>query len=254
LAAPPDLPRRLGAEFLGTFCLLFAGTGAVVVSQEYPGTIAPAGVAAAFGLVVAAIIFTIGHLSGAHINPAVTVGFALGRHFPWREVPAYIVVQCAGAIAGSATLLAVFGSGPDLGVTRPNDVDDLAAFGIELGLTAFLLVVVMAVATDTRAAGALAAVAVGATIAVEALVFGPVTGASMNPARSLGPALVSGELSALWIYLTAPVVGAAAGVGIYEWLRGSRAELDAPDVTAFSSPEEDEPSHAESSSRASGST
>jgi MIP family channel proteins len=253
VAAPPDLPRRLGAELLGTFCLLFAGTGAIVVAQEYPGTLAPAGVAAAFGLVVAAIIFAIGHLSGAHINPAVTLGFALGRHFPWREVPPYVAAQVIGAIAGSATLVAVFGSGPDLGVTRPSDVDDLAAAGIEVGLTAFLLVVVMAVATDTRAAGALAAVAVGATIAAEAMVFGPVTGASMNPARSLGPALVSGELGDLWIYLTAPLAGAAAGVGIYEWLRGSREPLAAPDIAAFSEREE-EPSHDESSSSASGST
>jgi MIP family channel proteins len=232
----PDLARRAIAEALGTYALLALGTGAIVVDQEHPGTIGPAGVAAAFGLAVAAIIFAIGHLSGAHINPAVTLAFASGRHFPWREVPVYMLAQLAGALAASASLVLVFGSGPDLGVTAPSGIGDLAAVAIEAALTGFLVVVVLAVATDTRAAGALAAVAVGATIALEALVFGPVTGASMNPARSIGPALVSGEVADLWIYLVGPIVGALVGVGIYEVIRGGRptlAEERVPDVEEY---------------------
>jgi aquaporin NIP len=185
---------------------------------------------------VVAIVFAIGHLSGAHINPAVTLAFALGRHFPWREVPQYVLAQLAGALAGSAAILWIFGSDSGLGVTAPIRVSDWAAVVIEAGLTAFLVVVILAVATDTRAAGALAAVAVGATIALEALVFGQVTGASMNPARSLGPAVVAADLGDLWIYILGPLVGSAIGVGIYEFLRGgppSGAREQAPDVEEF---------------------
>ena len=214
------------------------GTGAVAVAFDHPGTVGPAGVAVAFGLVVAAVIFAIGHLSGAHINPAVTLAFALGRHFPWREVPHYVIAQLAGALAGSAAILWIFGSGSGLGVTAPNGVTAWGAVGIEVGLTAFLVVVVLAVATDTRAAGALAAIAVGATVALEALVFGQVTGASMNPARSLGPAVVATDLGDLWIYILGPLVGSAVGVGIYELIRGGRPRPDeevVPDVEEFTS-------------------
>lgn len=214
------------------------GTGAFVVGQEYEGTIGPGGVAAAFGLTVAAVIFAVGHLSGAHINPAVTLAFALGRHFAWRDVPVYVVAQIAGALAASASLLALFGSGPDLGVTVPGDISSIAAVVVEVGLTAFLVCVILAVATDTRAAGSMAAVAVGATVGLEALVFGPVTGASMNPARSIGPAVVSGEVGELWIYLVGPLVGAAIGVLLYEYLRGAPPDAEdetVSDVEAFSS-------------------
>lgn len=212
------------------------GTGAVAVAFEHPGTLGPAGVAAAFGLAVVAIVFAIGHLSGAHINPAVTLAFALGRHFPWREVPHYVAAQLAGALLASAAILAIFGSGSGLGVTVPDGVTDWGAVAIEIGLTAFLVVVILAVATDTRAAGTLAALAVGATVGLEALVFGQVTGASMNPARSLGPAVVAGDLGELWIYILGPLVGSAIGVGIYEVLRGGPptvAEEQAPDVEEF---------------------
>lgn len=249
----PDIARRLVAEGVGTFTLMIGGTGAVVVAQLHPGTIGSPGIAAAFGLVVAGVIFAVGHLSGAHLNPAVTLGFALGRHFPWREVPLYMAVQIAGALAASASLLALFGSGPDLGVTRPSGVSDVSALVVEAGLTAFLLVVVMAVATDTRAAGALAALAVGITIALEALVFGPVTGASMNPARSIGPAVVSDELTGLWIYVIGPLVGGAVGVALYELLRGARPDTGPADAAAVTSsvPATSQPA---SSPSASGST
>ncbi len=220
MSARPDLGRRTAAEALGTFCLVFAGTGAIVVNRVAGDPLGHGGVAAAFGLVVAAMIFAVGHLSGAHLNPAVTLGFAAGRHFPLREVGPYVAAQVAGAVAASLSLRGLFGAEGGLGVTSPAYVSDGAALVLEAGLTAVLMVVILAVATDTRAAGVLAAVAVGGVIALEALVFGPITGASMNPARSIGPALASGEAGDLWIYLTGPVAGALVGVAVYEALRG----------------------------------
>jgi MIP family channel proteins len=228
---PPDLPRRVAAEALGTFCLVFAGTGAIVIDGVAGGPIGHGGVAAAFGLVVAAMIFAVGHLSGAHLNPAVTLAFAVGRHFPPREVGPYIAAQALGALTASLALRGLFGRDSGLGGTRPAHVTDLSAAVLEAGLTAVLVVVVLAVATDARAAGALAAVAVGGTVALMALVFGPVTGASMNPVRSLAPAVVGGEMTGLWIYLVGPAAGALIGVGVYEVLRGTRhLDSEPPDA------------------------
>jgi len=224
----PDLARRLAAETLGTFCLVFAGTGAVVVDGVTGGVIGHGGVAAAFGLVVAIMIFAVGHLSGAHLNPAVTAGFAAGRHFPLREMGPYWAAQAAGALLASLGLRALFGAGQGLGATHPDHVGQLGALVLEAGLTAVLMIVILAVATDTRAAGSLAALAVGGTIALEALVLGPITGASMNPARSLAPALVAGDWADLWLYLAGPIGGALVGVGIYEALRGKPHPANAP--------------------------
>jgi aquaporin NIP len=217
----PDLPRRLVAEGLGAFCLVAAGTGAVLVDGLTGGALGLGGVAAAFGLVVAVMVMALGHLSGAHLNPAVTIAFAAARHFPPREVGPYVAAQAAGAIAASLSLRGLFGSGAQLGVTAPAFVGDGAALAIEATLTAVLMMVILAVATDTRAAGQLAAVAIGATIALEALVMGPVTGASMNPARSLAPALAASEWGDLWIYLIGPTAGALAGAALYAFLRGA---------------------------------
>lgn len=225
---PPGLPRRLAAEAVGTFCLVGAGTGAVAVDDLTGGSLGVGGVAAAFGLVVAAMIMGLGHLSGAHMNPAVTIAAAAGRHFPPGEVAPYAVAQIAGALLASAALRVAFGPGVALGVTTPSFVTEPSALVIEAVLTAVLMVVILAVATDTRAVGQLAAVAVGATIALEALVMGPVTGASMNPARSLAPAVVSGDVAGLWIYLAGPVAGALAGLALYEMLRGVPRSGTAP--------------------------
>lgn len=225
MSARPDLMRRLVAEALGTYCLVFAGTGAVVVNAVAGNPFGHGGVAAAFGLVVAAMIFAVGHLSGAHLNPAVTLGFWAGRHFPRREVGPYVAAQLAGALLASLSLRAFFGDAGGLGATHPAHVGDLGATVIEAGLTAVLLVVILAVATDTRAEGSLAAVAVGATIALEALVMGPITGASMNPARSLAPAIVSGDLDGIGIYLVGPLLGALVGVALYAYLRASPAPI-----------------------------
>lgn len=225
----PDLARRLAAEALGTYCLVFAGTGAIVIDAVAGGVIGHGGVAAAFGLVVAIMIFAVGHLSGAHLNPAVTAGFAVKRHFPLREVTPYWAAQVAGALLASLSLRGLFGTRQGLGATHPSHAGQLGALALEAGLTAVLMVVILAVATDTRAVGSLAAIAVGATIAVEALVLGPITGASMNPARSLAPALVGGDWTDLWLYLAGPMAGALAGVGVYEVIRGA-PPTDATDL------------------------
>lgn len=224
----PDLPRRLAAEALGTFCLIAAGTGAVAVDGLTGGSLGVGGVAAAFGLVVAIMVMGLGHLCGAHFNPAVTLGFVAARHFPLREAGPYIAAQIVGAIAASASLRGLFGPDAALGVTSPSFVTDPSALAIEAVLTAVLMIVILAVATDTRAVGQLAAIAIGGTIAFEALVMGPVTGASMNPARSLSPALVAGESGDLWIYLIGPVVGALVGVALYAFLRGAPRPAPAP--------------------------
>ena len=233
MSARPDLPRRLLAEALGTFCLVAAGTGAVLVNGLTGGSLGVGGIAAAFGLVVAIMVMALGHLSGAHLNPAVTLAFAGARHFPAAEVVPYIGAQVAGAIAASAALRGLFGPDASLGVTSPSFVGDPSALAIEAVLTAILMIVILAVATDTRAAGQLAALAIGGTIAFEALVMGPITGASMNPARSLAPALVAGEGADLWIYLIGPILGAAVGAALYETLRGSPRPAPAPAPAAF---------------------
>ena len=222
MSGPPDLPRRLVAETLGTSCLVFAGTGAVVVNAVAGNPLGHGGVAAAFGLVVAVMIFAVGHLSGAHLNPAVTLAFSAARHFPVREVGPYVVAQLVGAVGASLALRGLFDQAGGLGATHPRHVGRLGALLLEAGLTAVLMIVILAVATDTRAVGSLAALAVGGTIGLEALVMGPITGASMNPARSLAPALVAPDGADLWIYLAGPVVGALVGAALYGFLRETR--------------------------------
>jgi aquaporin NIP len=216
----PDLRRRAAAEAFGAFALVFAGCGAIVTDSVHGGALGAVGVSLTFGLVIMAMVYATGHLSGAHLNPAVTLAFALTRHFPRREALAYIAAQVVGALAAAALLLAVWPSTPaDLGTTLPT-VGSGSALAYEAVLTAFLMFVIMAVATDTRAVGAGAAIAIGGTVGLDALFGGPITGASMNPARSIGPALLSGELHDLWIYVAAPIAGAAIGALAYQLVRG----------------------------------
>ncbi|HEY7356027.1 MAG TPA: aquaporin, partial [Ktedonobacterales bacterium] len=177
------------------------------------------GVSLVFGLVIAAMIYANGHISGAHFNPAVTLGFVLARHFPARRLAGYWLAQFAGAIAAAAALRLLLGEAAHLGATVPTGSGGAwQSLGLESILTFFLMFVIMAVATDTRAVGQAAALAIGATVALEALFAGPISGASMNPARSLGPALVSATWQAQWVYLTAPLLGAALAALLYRWL------------------------------------
>jgi MIP family channel proteins len=216
-----DLGRRALAEGVAAFVLVFAGCGAIVVDAERAGGLGVLGIAAAFGLAIMVMIYATGHVSGAHINPAVTIAFAATRHFPVRDALAYVPAQLAGGIAGALTLRAVWDGTPaDLGATSPS-VGAGPALVYELVMTAILMFVITAVATDTRAVGAAAAIAVGGTVALDAAIGGPVTGASMNPARSIGPALASWTWSDQWIYVVAPVCGALLGAGLYGVLRSS---------------------------------
>lgn len=202
--------RALGAELVGTFALVFAGCGAIMVDATRGG-LGHVGVALAFGLVIMVMIYAVGHISGAHFNPAVTVALAVARHVPWRVVPSYLVAQVLGALAAAALLRASLGPVASVGATTPSGGAG-ESFLWEVVLTFFLVFVIMAVATDPRAAPGLAGLAVGGTVGLDALVGGPISGASMNPARSLGPALVATEGRALWVYLVAPLVGALFAV------------------------------------------
>ena len=215
--------RSLAAEAIGTFALVFAGCGAIVVDDK-THQLGHVGVAITFGLVIMFGIYAVGHISGAHFNPAVTFGFAITRHFPWPRVVAYWLAQIMGGIAAALVLRSSFGTRADLGTTLPAG-SQVQAFVWELILTFFLMFVIMAVATDTRAVGEAAAIAIGGTVGLDAMFGGPVTGASMNPARSLAPALVSGNLHALWIYLVAPLLGAAVAASSYQFIGGPRSEL-----------------------------
>jgi MIP family channel proteins len=211
------LTRRVGAEFVGAFALVLAGCGAIMVNAE-TGSLGHLGVALTFGLIIMVMVAATGHISGAHFNPAVTIAFAISRHFPWRDVPFYIGGQLAGAIAAAAALLALLGEVADLGSTVPSGTA-LQSLGLEMLLTVILMFVIMAVATDTRAEGQLAAIAIGATVGLSALWAGPISGASMNPARSLGPAIVSGTWVDQWVYIVGPIIGAIIGALLYQALR-----------------------------------
>ena len=205
--------RKLMAEGFGTFCLVFAGTGAIVINDVSGGAITHVGVALTFGLIVLAMIYTIGDVSGCHLNPAVTIGFFVARRFDRARVVPYILAQIVGALLASLLLRGMFPSHATLGATLPAGAAT-QSWIMEFVLTLMLMTVILSVSTGAKEKGLLAGVAVGAVIALEALFAGPVSGASMNPARSFAPAIVTGGFEHIWIYLTAPVVGAMAGVAV----------------------------------------
>lgn len=203
--------KRLIAEGIGTFILVFAGTGAIIANQVSQGTVTHVGVSLTFGLVVMSMIYTLGDLSGAHLNPAVTLAFWRAKRFPAAAVGGYIAAQCLGATAASLVLRLLFPESPTLGATVPTGSNG-QSFVLEFLLTAVLMFVILNVSTGAREAGVMAGASIGAVIAFEALLGGPISGASMNPARSLGPALVTGRMGELWIYLVAPTLGAMTAV------------------------------------------
>jgi aquaporin NIP len=213
--------RALVAEAIGTFALVFAGAGGVVVDAR-THELGHVGVAITFGLVIMAMIYAVGHISGAHFNPAVSFAFALTRHFPWPRVAAYWAAQLAGALLAAALIRGSLGSDAHVGSTVPSGSQG-QSFLWELVLTFFLMFVIMAAATDTRAVGEAAAIAIGATVGLDAMFGGPISGASMNPARSIGPAIVSGNLHALWLYVVAPLAGATLGALAYQLIRTESA-------------------------------
>ena len=227
--------RKCAAEFFGTFCLVFAGTGAIVVNESGGGVISHLGVAAAFGLVVMVMIYTVGDVSGAHLNPAVSIAFFSAGRFAGALVLPYIASQILGALAASGILRALFPANTNLGLTAPAG-SVLQAFVFEVILTLILMWVILSVSTGAKEKGITAGVAVGAVIGLEALFGGPISGASMNPARSLGPAIIALKTEALWIYLVAPVVGALLAILV---CRGVRA--DCCSAPFWRSPADDDP-------------
>ena len=203
--------KRLFAEFLGTFILVFAGTGAIVTDHATGGTLGHVGVSLVFGLVVLAMIHTFGDVSGAHLNPAVTVGFAAAGRFPWKDVPGYATAQLAGAFTASLMVKLLLSNTASLGATVPAG-SVIQSFILEVILTAILMLVILSVSTGSKEKGITAGIAIGAVIALEALFAGPISGASMNPARSLAPAIVSGNFQNLWLYPLATILGSIIAV------------------------------------------
>ena len=212
--------RKLCAETFGTYVLVFAGTGAIIVNDVSGGVVSHVGIAFTFGLIVLAMIYAIGDVSGCHLNPAVTLGFYVAGRFEGRHVLPYLISQCLGAILASITLRLMFPTQLTLGATIPAG-NAIQSFFLEFILTLILMFVILSVSTGSKEKGALAGVAVGSVIALEALFGGPISGASMNPARSLAPAIVSMKLDSLWIYLTAPFLSACCSVFVCRCVQDS---------------------------------
>ncbi len=218
--------NKLLAEFIGTFALVFAGTGAIIINDVSGGTVTHIGIALTFGLVVMTMIYAIGDVSGAHINPAVTIAFAASKRFPLRQVPPYLAAQCAGAFAASGVLLALFPQHATLGTTMPAG-SAVQSFVLEAILTMILMFVILSVSQGPKEKGIMAGIAVGGVIGFEALFAAPITGASMNPARSLAPAALSAHLGDVWVYLAGPTLGALAAVPLWRLIHARTPDAGA---------------------------
>lgn len=205
------------AELIGTFAIVFCGTGAIVINQQSNGLVSHVGIAITFGLIVMAMIYSLGNISGAHFNPAVTIAFTIAKRFQLKQVIPYVISQLSGAFLASAILKFLFPANNTLGATLTAGTE-LQSFILEFILTFFLMLVIINVATGSKEQGMFAGLAIGSTVLLEAMFAGPVCGASMNPARSISPAVVSGHLEHLWIYIVAPIAGAAFAIPVFKIL------------------------------------
>lgn len=210
--------KKYLAEIIGTFAMVFCGTGAIIVNQHTNGVITHAGVACTWGLIVAAMIYALGNVSGAHFNPAVTIGFWIAKSFPAKEIIPYVTSQGIGAFGASIILKSLFSGNDTLGATLPAGTP-MQSFVLELLLTFFLVLVIMQVAKGSKEQGMFAGLAIGSVVLLEAMFAGPICGASMNPIRSLAPAIVSGHTEHLWVYLSAPVIGSVTAVGLWKLMK-----------------------------------
>ncbi|XVF87262.1 hypothetical protein PTKIN_Ptkin18bG0104900 [Pterospermum kingtungense] len=211
--------QKLMAELLGTYFLIFAGCASVVVNVNNDKVVSLPGISMVWGLAVMVLVYSVGHISGAHFNPAVTIAFATCKRFPLKQVPAYIAVQVLGSTLAAGTLRLIFSGPHDVFAGTSPQGSNLQAFVVEFIITFYLMFIISGVATDNRAIGELAGLAVGATVLLNVMFAGPITGASMNPARSLGPAIVSIHYKGIWIYVAAPILGAVCGAWVYNMVR-----------------------------------
>jgi aquaporin Z len=216
-----NMIKRLTGEFLGTFCLVFCGTGAIIINQEAAGVITQVGIAITFGLIVMAMILSFGHISGAHINPAVTIALVVAGHFKRRYIIPYVFAQLAGACLASLILRYLFPANEFLGSTTPAG-SDIQSFILEFILTFMLMLVILTSTLKHDNSLLVPALAIGATVGLEAMFAGPICGASMNPARSFAPALLSGHFHSLWVYIFGPVMGAVAAVFLFALLKADQ--------------------------------
>lgn len=206
--------KKYLSEFLATFILLFVGTGSVIVNQQTNGALGLPGISAVWGLVIIALIYAFGDISGTHINPAVTLAFAVDKRFAWKEVPAYLLFQLAGALAASGLLKFLFPNNTTLGITQPSGTI-LQSLILEIVMTFILMMVVLRVSVGAKEKGITAGIAIGATVWLLVLFGGPISGCALNPTRSIAPAVVTGNLQNLWIYIVGPVSGALLAVGVH---------------------------------------
>jgi aquaporin Z len=210
--------KKYIAEFIGTFAMIFCGTGAIIINQETGGMISHSGVATVWGLIVAAIIYTVGDISGAHLNPAVTLAFWVAKVFPGKEILPYLISQLIGALLASVTLHVLFPNNELLGATVPAGTP-IQSFILEIILAFLLMLTIIHLAKGSKEQGMFAGLAIGSVVLLEAMFAGPICGASMNPIRSFSPALVSGHTEHLWIYLSAPFIGATTAIGVWKLLK-----------------------------------
>lgn len=217
--------RKYVAELIGTFTMVFCGTGAMVIDQQSGGAVTHVGVAITWGLIVMSVIYALGNVSGAHMNPAVTIAFTVAGRFKAKLLPGYIASQLIGALLASVTLKFLFPTNSLLGATLPAGYE-MQSFVLELLLTFFLMLVIMQVAHGSKEQGMFAGIAIGAVVGLEAMFAGPICGASMNPARSIAPALVSGHLEHLWVYIIAPIVGATIAIPLWQYLNADKIAVD----------------------------